>query len=365
MDDKIPKYLQLKQEIESWLGSGRFKPDDQMPSEHEIAARFGISRQTVRQTLGELVNEGLLYRVQGKGTFAAKPKAKAVQDTPLIGVITTYISDYIFPQIVRGVEAGLRDHGYALILSSTDNDKQKERNNLSIMLAQPIRGLIVEPTKSAQGNPNLDLFLALQLRDIPIIMVNERYPELYCPCLKVDDEAGGYAAAEHLIQLGHRAIAGFFKTDDLQGANRLKGFMRAFNAHRIQPRPDFITIYSTEEKDEKPLYAALSLLRGEDPPTAFVCYNDELALVLLEAAKHAGISVPEDLSIIGFDDSLLASAGGVKLTTLAHPKEEMGARAASLILNLVDKGPSSVEHDDILYTPELIVRATTASPKFE
>lgn len=365
MDDRVPKYLQLKREIESWLSSGRFQPNDQMPSEYEIAAQFGMSRQTVRQTLGELVNEGLLYRVQGKGTFAAKPKAKTSSDTPVIGIVTTYISDYIFPHIVRGAEAELRSRGYALMLSSTDNNKQKERDSLSVMLTQPVSGLIIEPTKSAQGNPNLDLYMELQLSNIPLVMINECYPELYCSCVKVDDEVGGYAAAEHLIRLGHKVIAGFFKTDDLQGANRLKGFMRACSVNRIPYRPDLVTIYNTEEKAEKPLQAALSLLQGDDRPTAFVCYNDELAVALLETTRQAGLSVPDDLSIIGFDDSPLATASGVKLTTLVHPKSEMGKRAASLLLKLAEQGAASAEREEILYTPELIIRDSTAPPKKE
>lgn len=386
-DEKLPKYQMLKREIEQWLEEGKFQPEDMMPTEHEIAARYGMSRQTVRQAIGDLVNDGLLYRVQGKGTFVAKGgrDRAAFGGVQTIGMVATYISDYIFPHIVRGAEAELRSRGCRLLLSSTDNDKAKERDSLSAFLEQPASGLIIEPTKSAQGNPNLDLYLELQRRGTPIVMINERYPELSFPCLRVDDEAGGYRAAEHLIGLNHRVIAGFFKTDDLQGVHRLKGFMRACSAHRLPLRPDLVTTYTTEERHEKPVNAARRLLSQDQPPTAFVCYNDELAVALLDAAKSLGIPVPERLSIVGFDDSSLAAASSVKLTTLTHPKAEMGARAAELIMGMLGETPrepgagaetgadagagagaeavagaEAKASEDVVYQPELIVRESTA-----
>ncbi|GAA3412583.1 GntR family transcriptional regulator [Paenibacillus hodogayensis] len=356
---QVPKYLQLKQEILSWLHSGQLLPDERMPSEHEVAGRYGMSRQTVRQTFGELEKEGWLYRVQGKGTFVSAPKPKATQDIQNVGMMTTYISDYIFPHIVRGVEASLRAGGYSLMLSSTDNDKEKERESLAMMLGQPLAGLIIEPTKSAQGNPNLSYYLSLFVRRIPFVMINERYPEIDCPCVKVDDEAGGFAATEHLFKLGHRQIAGFFKTDDLQGANRLRGFVRAHRRYDCPLLPDRAVVYATEEKAAKPLEAALALLGRADRPTAFVCYNDELAVKLIDAARQAGFSVPGDLSVVGFDDSALATAGEVKLTTVAHPKTEMGTKAAELLLHMIEH-PSSATPADIVYEPRLIIRDSTA-----
>lgn len=355
-----PKYIMLKKEIMSWMSSGQIGPDEQMPSEHELANRYGVSRQTVRQALGELEKEGWVYRIQGKGTFAAQPKTQVAKDMQMIGMVTTYISDYIFPHIVRGAESALRSRGYSLTLSSTDNDKGKERDNLQLLLDQPFEGFIIEPTKSAQGNPNLDLYLTLQTNGKPFVMINERYPELYCPCLKMDDEMGGYLATKHLIELGHTHIAGFFKTDDLQGANRMKGFIRAFREFDLPFRANTITPYATETAKTIPFEAALSMLQqeAENRPTAFVCYNDELAVHLLEAPRIMGLSVPDDLSIVGFDDSSLATATEVKLTTIVHPKSEMGMAAAELLLDLID-GNKHLNHQEIVYAPELVIREST------
>jgi GntR family transcriptional regulator of arabinose operon len=365
MNDKaLPKYRQLKQEILTWLESGKLKPDEQMPSEHEIASRFAMSRQTVRQALGELEQEGWLYRLQGKGTFVSPQRGGGTgqgqggrQEAQTVGMITTYISDYIFPHIVRGAEAALRGRGFGLLLSSTDNDKEKETDSLAMMLGQPLAGLIVEPTRSALGNPNLHHYLALQYRGVPIVMINERYPELNFPCVKLDDELGGFLAAEHLIRLGHRRIAGFFKSDDLQGVNRMRGFLRAHQQYEVPLEPAAVVNYHTEEKLAKPYEAALAMLRREDRPTAVVCYNDELAVTLLEAVRQLGLQVPRDLSVVGFDDSPLATATEIKLTTLSHPKEELGVKAVELLAAMLEGGPAAAA--DTVYAPELVVRDST------
>lgn len=356
----IPKYMQLKQEMMGWLHRGELKAHDLLPSEHDLASRFGLSRQTVRQTLGELEQEGYLYRQRGKGTFVSPPGGKSAAPAATVGIVTTYISDYIFPHIVRGAESVLRGRGFGMLLTSTDNDKDKERDCLRMLAAQQAGGLIVEPTKSAAGNPNLDDYLSFQYRGVPIVMINERYPELDCPSLTVDDEAGGFAAAEHLIGLGHRRIAGFFKTDDLQGTKRMKGYLRALRSYGVPVLPGGVVHYGSEDKRTKPVEAVFELLRREDRPTAVVCYNDELAVAVLDAVRQAGLAVPYELSVVGFDDSTLASAAEVKLTTLSHPKTAMGEQAAELLLRLIADPAAAAA--DIVYPPELIVRDSTCPP---
>ncbi|MDQ0338626.1 GntR family transcriptional regulator of arabinose operon [Caldalkalibacillus uzonensis] len=357
---QLPKYLQLKQEILSWIHTGRLKPGDQMPTEHDIADQFGMSRQTVRQTLGVLEQEGWLKRIQGKGTFVSQPlPIREKKNNHTIGMVTTYISDYIFPHIVRGAEAALRKKGYHLLLASTDNNKTEERASLQKMLEQPLSGLIIEPTKSALGNPNLHYYLSLEQNHIPYIMINARYPELNCPSVEVDDELGTFLGTEHLIQLGHRKIAGFFKTDDVQGVRRLKGFIRAHQTYHIPLHPESVIQYQTEEKWSKPYETALSLLsQPEERPSALVCYNDELAVHLLEAVRKVGLDIPGDLSIVGFDDSPLATATEVKLTTLTHPKEELGSKAAEMLLNMINR-QEKMDAETVVYKPELVVREST------
>jgi GntR family transcriptional regulator of arabinose operon len=355
-----PKYIQLKQEIMGWLQASRILPNERMPTENEIAEQFKMSRQTVRQALGELEQEGWLYRVQGSGTYVAEAAPKPEREIQTIGVLTTYISDYIFPSIVRGAESVFRTKGYRMLLSSTDNDKARERESLQMLLTHPLSGIIIEPTRSAEGNPNLDLYLSLEYRNIPFLMINERYMEMDCPCIKMDDEAGGFKAVDHLVELGHRRIAGFFKMDDLQGVNRMKGFIRAHHERTMSLLPDAVIHYVTEEKYTKPYEAALMLLRKEqDRPTALVCYNDELAVQLIAAIHESGLTVPGDISVVGYDDSTLATAMEVKLTTLAHPKLDLGIQAAETIIDMIEHKSQHISERTKILIPELIIREST------
>ncbi|MFD2117924.1 GntR family transcriptional regulator [Paenibacillus yanchengensis] len=351
----VPKYMQLKKELQQLIQSSTIKPDEQLPTEFAIAEQFQCSRQTVRQAIGLLENEGLVYRIQGKGTFVARQKYNSAIDHRTVGMMTTYITDYIFPHIVRGAEAELRERSYQLLLASTDNNKQKEQESLSLFLQKQLSGLIIEPTKSAQTNLNLSAYLTLNQLDIPVVMINAHYPELPFPYVAVNDQLGSTMATDHLIELGHSKIVGIFKHDDLQGIERLKGFIGAHQSRHSPLLPQYVITYETDEIQHA-IEMVQSLLRSETAPTAIVCYNDDLAVQLIEAARQLHITVPDQLSIVSFDDSSLATA--LQLTTITHPKEELGKKAAQLLLELIDK-KSQAAVQSYVFTPTLIIRGST------
>lgn len=355
------KYKEVKKEIQAWILQGKIMPDQKILSENELAEMFKVSRHTIRQALSELVHEGWLYRQQGRGTFCKErtgEKSKQIDRT--IGIITTSISDYIFPSIISGIESFLSEKGYNLILASTNHDIERERKCLENMLGQKLDGLIVEPTKSAFYNPNLNSYLNLEKNRIPYVMINAFYSDLQPASLTVDDEKGGFMAAEHLIKLGHKRIGGIFKIDDLQGVNRMKGFMRAMREYSIPIHPGTIITFVTEDKQRKIRESSARLLNEIDHPTAFFCYNDEVALILLDVIREQSLKVPEDISIVGFDDSQLALATEVKLTTLSHPKMEMGLAAAKMVVESIESGSDLSGTDKIVYEPALIERNSTA-----
>jgi len=364
VNNQSPKYMQLKEEILSWIAGGQFRPGDKLPSENELAERFSLSRQTVRQSIGELVQEGWLVREQGKGTFVGRQTSerRLSSGNRTVGIVTTSISDYIFPSIVRGVESTLKEKGYRLLLSGTDNRKDRERESLEMMLSQSVCALIVEPTRSAEGNPNFDHYMAIEEHGIPLLMINASYPDVDCTSVRVDDAAGGFMAAKHVLELGHRRVAGFFKTDDLQGVSRMKGFIRACREYRLPPEASRVVRYSTENRDDLPGPMLREMLMSPEPPTAIVCYNDQLAVSLLDTVRELGLRVPEDLSMIGYDDSFLATATEVKLTTIEHPKSDLGERAANLIIAQLENGVAP-PNKEVLYPPKLIIRQSTMAKR--
>ncbi|MBT2653076.1 GntR family transcriptional regulator [Oceanobacillus sp. ISL-73] len=362
------KYSMVKEYILSKILDGTFKPNQKISSESEYMKQFNVSRHTVRLAIGDLVSQGYLYREQGAGTFCADRKnimnSASVVNQKNIAIMTTYISDYIFPSIIRGAESVLSQQGYQVSLFSTNNDHEKEKQFLQQILTQHFDGVIIEPTRSSISNPNINYYLSLEKSQIPYIMINSYYDELEPLSLTMDDEAGGYKQTEHLINLGHKNIIGLFKTDDIQGNKRMKGYLKAHRKNNLTIDPTNIITYFTNEKGTKPLTELSRLLDNstEERPTAIVCYNDELAIKLLDVLRERNISVPHDMSIVGYDDSFLAKVSEVKLTTIAHPLSEMGSKAAEMILSLV-KGnkPLTRKNESIVYEPELIIRNSTIS----
>jgi GntR family transcriptional regulator, arabinose operon transcriptional repressor len=364
------KYTIVKETITEWITGGKVKPGEKIYSENELVKMFGVSRHTVRLAVGDLVHEGWLYREQGAGTFCSNKMLEPLSESnnfiqPLkttgknIGVITTYISDYIFPSIIKGMESYLTAQGYSLTFACTDNDVEKEKQCLQTMLSRNINGLIVEPTRSSNYNPNINYYLELEQNNIPYLMINQFYSQLMPPHIIMNDEHGGFIATEHLINLGHEKIIGLFKTDDLQGVNRMQGFIRAFREYNLSFFPEMVITYTTDDQDGQLLEQLQQFFLTEKKPTAIVCYNDQIALQVLNMIRSHGLNVPEDVSLVGYDDSFLAEATDVKLTSVTHPKMAMGIEAAKWIVSAVE-GRGTNTHSTV-YEPEIVIRNSTAS----
>lgn len=347
------KYQIIADELKEKIFSGDYPVGTTIPPELQLQKDYDVSRHTVRQSIAQLVNEGYLRKEKGSGTYVDDAYKRSKGPTPkTIGVITTYLSDYIFPSIIRGIEKTLSEHGYSLLLASTNNDYQQEKACLEKMIRYGVDGLIVEPTKSNQYNPNLALYVRLREQGIPMVMINAVYEELESASICVDDVKVGFLAAEYLIHQQHDKLLFVTKIDDLQGKYRMKGFIQACEQYDIQFAPEDIVTYTTETRKQVPDLVK-SRLKEAPEITGIVCYNDQIASLLLDRLVEAGYQVPEQISIIGNDDSSLSKVGAVKLSTLVHPKERMGNDAANWIIQAVETGKYG---ESILYEPELVTR---------
>ncbi|ENH96342.1 GntR family transcriptional regulator [Gracilibacillus halophilus YIM-C55.5] len=359
------KYKKIKQSIKSSILEGLIVPHEKIGSESEMMKEFNVSRHTVRLAIGELVNEGWLYREQGAGTFCADRtsidrKRSMEQSQKNIAIVTTYISEYIFPSIIRGAEAFLSEHGYHVSIFNTHNQYDQERMILNKILMGSYDGVIIEPTNSASSNPNLHYYLKLEEYQIPYVMINATYEELEPISFMMDDQRGGYIQAEHLIQHGHKEIACIYKTDDVQGQKRLKGYIKAHREMGIPINPKNMITYHTQNQFTKPVEELKKLLAAKNnQPTAVACYNDQLVLRLMDFLREEGIQIPKDLSFVGYDDSMLADISEVKITSVIHPKSKLGLDAAQAIIQLIKKKVSNPETLSKLYSPELQIRQST------
>ncbi|GAB2025340.1 GntR family transcriptional regulator [Lactovum odontotermitis] len=352
-----PKYQSIADAIREKILSRQYPLRTAIPTETQLQAEYHASRDTVRKAVTILVNEGLLLRRKGSGTYVSeipepKPESANSSGNKTIGLITTYISDYIFPSIIRGIEQELKEKGYSLMLSSTNNDYAQEEKCLEKMIDFGVDGLIVEPTKSNQYNPNLATYVTLREHNIPIVMINAVYDELNTPFICVDDVEVGFLATKNLIDNQHKNLLLVTKLDDLQGKLRMKGFIKACEENHIQIFSDSIITFTTETQSS--VYSkVLNRLKKYPEITGIVCYNDNIANTLCGRLMELGFDIPEDYSVVGNDDSTLSRVGGVSLTTTKHPKELMGIAAADWIVKTIENGKPEA---NILYEPQLIQR---------
>jgi GntR family transcriptional regulator, arabinose operon transcriptional repressor len=360
------KYNYVKNHIKSKILQGFFQPHQKVGSENNLIQEYNVSRHTVRKAIDELVNEGWIYKKQGAGTFCADRtalKTPREQRNKNIAVITTYFSDYIFPTIIRGAESFLSENGYQVTVFSTNNDIEQERRCLEAVLSQQFDGVIIEPTKSALPNPNINYYLNFERMGIPYVMIHAYYEELEPVHIIMDDVEGGRIQTKHLLDLGHEHILGFFKNDDIQGIKRMKGFIKAHRESGVSLSPQNIVTYTTETKNTLPKQMLEEKLKGGNKlPTAIVCYNDQLAIQLLDVLREMKLTVPKDISIVGYDDSSLSIASEVKLTTVKHPQVEMGIEAAKLIKQIIEKKENNLQESivkPVTFNPELIIRSST------
>jgi len=328
----LSKYEELANKLRNGIINDTYPAGCMLPSENELVIQEGLSRQTVRQAFNILESEGRIQRRRGSGTIVTSIGQKR-EITHNIAIITTYIGEYIFPDILRGIVTELGSKGYTPSLSATHNHIDNERAILLSLLAKPIDGIIIEGTKTALPNPNIDLFKSMKAAGIPIVFVNGYYPE-YRPDVFViaDDRTGGIEATQYLIKKGHKKIAGIFKSDDIQGHLRYAGYIETLLNANMPISDNNVLWYTTDTKEK---IIAASLIETLEDCDAVVCYNDEIAMKVLNILKENKVAVPEQIAVIGFDGSIFCSMSTPQLTSMNLEKEEIGRTAARKLLRMI------------------------------
>ena len=340
------KQSALAEQIRTAIRNGQYDDNQKLPTEAEYSALFHVSRQTVRKALDALEAEQLITRIQGSGSYVNKPAVSSPK-TGQIAVICTYISEYIFPSILRGVENVTKEKDYQLLINSTNNSIASERSILSKLADNPVDGIIVEGTKTALPNPNREFYFSLAAKGIPIVFINGFYPDVTGENvihLVTDDYAGGYLATSELIRAGHRNICGIFKSDDRQGTERYSGYMDAIVRLGAEVRDNNVIWFTTESKDM--LYRSIGdLLNKTDRTcTGAVCYNDQIASAVIRCCESREGSAIR--AVASFDKCLGITSETIDFVSYPHPKEKMGTIAVEKLFNMI-----SGKHEESVVFP--------------
>ena len=355
----LPKYLKIKNRIKKFIEDGEVQPGEKIPTEMELAKKYNASRHTVRKALNLLTQEGKLNREQGVGTFVKK---KSKTETKNIGFVSISLHNYIFADIFSGIEETLHDNDYQVLLGNSKDNQKKEKDILNKFLKKNVDGLIIEPARSAQGYTNINLLEKFYNNDIPVVILDSKFENNHFSYVWIDDKNGGYQATNYLIDMGHKNIGIIYKGIHLPGVNRFKGYKKALRDNDLPIYYDnvkeyIISEFADYEKHRQQIKKfAEEFIDSDNPPTAIFCFNDQIAVLVKEIFNSWNMTIPEDISLIGFDNSELVKLSDISITSMAHPKIRAGKQAANIILDKIRNKSSEKLSEEIKFSSKLIAR---------
>ena len=327
----------------------------------DVAAAAGVSLGTVSNVLNrpDRVSPDTRERVQAAMAelgFVRNESARQLRagSSRTLAYVMLDASNPFFTDVAAGIDAAAEGAELSLVLCNSRNSADRERGHLALLEQQRVQGILVTPVDP--DSPSLD---EVARRGTPVVVVDRtRSDQSFCS-VAVDDVLGGRLAVEHLVDRGHTRAAFIGGPAHLgQVRDRWQGAREAWAAAGL-PKEDLVQVAT----------AALTVAEGREAgqrlagmparrrPTAAFCANDLLALGLLQQAIGSGVAVPQELAIVGYDDIDFAGAAAVPLTSVRQPRQELGRSAAELVLDEATNADHT--HRQVLFTPELVARAST------
>lgn len=336
--------------------TGETKKDLWSPSIKDIARLANVSHSTVSRALqnSPLVKHKTAEKIRKIATESGyRPSAVArglvTRRTRTIGLVVTTIADPFTSEVVSGIYQAASDRGYSVFLADSGADPEREKRVVQSFAEQRVDGILV--TSSRVGNLYLPLLSEMR---VPILLVNDQHPGAFVHSVMIRNFEGARLAASHLTGLGHRKIAYIGDDSGYQSdTERFRGFRAALESAGVPMIERLIA--RGDGKPERGMQAMKNLLPHK--PSAVCCYNDRTALGALRAIHAHGLRVPEDISVVGFDDIFLAPYTEPPLTTVRQPMRKMGLLAMESLFRLMSGGEAEIR---IEVDPELVIRESTA-----
>ncbi|MEU4743163.1 LacI family DNA-binding transcriptional regulator [Actinosynnema sp. NPDC023658] len=324
----------------------------------QIAALAGVSAATVSKVVNGHAEVAADTRALVEGLLREQGyrRQKKVSRSPLVEVVFHELAGAYPIEVINGVERVAGEHGLTIALTGLHGRHTPGRSWVDGVLTRRPVGVV-----AVFSGPTPAQYEQLQSRDVPVVLVDPTgEPHHGVPSVSAENWSGGLAATRHLLELGHRRIAVVTGAlTMLSGRARLDGYRAAMDAAGVPVDPDLVREGHFQIVDG--LVHTRELLRLPDPPTAVVTGNDGEALGVYQAVHEAGLRIPEDLSVVGFDDLPPAQWMIPALTTIRQPLDEMAATATAMLVDLAQGG--RLPHRRRILPTELVVRASTAPPR--
>lgn len=325
----------------------------------EVARKVGVSEATVSRVLNGKpgVSEGTRQAVLTALDVLGyeRPTKLRGERARLVGLVLPELQNPIFPALAEIVGGGLTQNGYTPLLCTQNAGGVTESDYVDLLLAQQVSGVIFLGGNYTQADAQHEHYERLRQVNLPTVMVNARIPSLTFPTVSTDDAAAAEQAVLHVHQLGHRRIGMLLGPTDHIPSQRKLDAARPLLDKLGSPLTDDLIVRGLYSLESGQAGATRLIAAGA---TAIVCASDPIALGAVRAARRAGLRVPEDISIVGFDDSALMSCTEPPLTTMRQPIEAMGRTVIELLLSQI--AGTSESGEELLFEPELVLRSSTA-----
>lgn len=328
-----------------------------MPTIRDVARRAGVAPITVSRVIN---NSGY---VSGDARLRVEEAIEALQYIPnglsqslrfkktnIIALVVSDITNPFWTTVTRGVEDATSEHGLNVVLCNTDEKQSKLDNYIHVLLQKRIDGILLVPT-----GDNADVVRKIQKQHIPVVLLDRILPDLSVDVVRSDSEGGSYALTRFLIQQGHRHIAMLAGPTEIStSTERIAGYRRALEEFEIPFETDLVS--SGGYNHESGFHRAQNLLiHPRLRPTAMYAGNNVIAVGVLQALYRNGLRVPEDMSVVSFDDLPISVLPEPFLTVVAQSPYELGVASAQLLIDLIT-GKQQPGSRNVVLPIELIVR---------
>ncbi|WP_409296846.1 LacI family DNA-binding transcriptional regulator [Peribacillus sp. SCS-26] len=290
----------------------------------------GYSKKTKEKVLRVIEEMGYHPNAVARGLINKR--------THTIGVMFPYLTGSLVTELLRGIESAASRHGSSIIVCHTSSDREKTRKYLQVLNEKRVDGIIF--TSEVLED---EFHGYIENMNVPLVLLSTKSDKFSAPFVRVDDEAAAYSAAEYLIKQGHTKLGMISgrKEDIIAGQPRINGFLKALKKYGISLKEG--NIISTEGFGFPEGITGLKRLLENDPGvTGIFAASDEIAIGAISTAYLLGIQIPEELSIIGYDNIDLAQMSIPPLTTVAQPFAEMGETAGEMLLSMLETGETAV-----------------------
>jgi len=331
----------------------------------DVARATGVHPATVSRALDPgkmwLVKPDTRAKIQAAARelgYRADVVARSLRrgQTTTVGVVVPDLGNLFIPPVLRGIANTLERHGFVAVISETQDDDERLRISVENLLSRRVDAVILTGARAGHG----PLLEELAGAGRPIVLAIRALPGTSLPAVTTDDFSGGYIACRHLAHLGHRLIGQLPGPADIQPfLDRAAGFAQAARETGIEPIAfDGVALHPTVTEGRRLMSL---LLETADPlPTAVFAHNDAMAIGAMDGLRAAGLRCPDDVSILGYNDSPLVDHFDPPLSTIRWPSAEIGRRAAELAIELIEEPGRPVASST--FPPELVPRASTAPP---